>query len=474
MEYKNGIDDHRKTAGFPLGPFQIRLVHGVYGLFLCIIIFLGMLKGYPNLAWEVSLVISVLHSGLFAAYTYRTVEKLFYKFILNKISFIGTLKKALVSKLGGENDEMVEGLTILKNASIVPRYVPPYLKPEIEKIAKTLKEAYYLPNGGWDRKFNINYSEFSFRQARIWHYMAAAIQYMPIDVVAEAIKNIVEFQKRKPYAMHLSARDIYSNIFETYRGKDAKAIVTYHEKLGQNTSLELPEFLRKKDREDYLKWINGKQTEVKIDFDQSILDELSIQDHKQYSEIVFSMKTSAYQIATEIITSETHIVLSAAFKLENGRNIVVISATNTDKNNLLVYSQTPIVWKNGEGLKYFCDPSHRPSSEILAHWVLHEKLKDRYSCLVHSHAVDILDYVKLSDTDGFRNLILPEGEIKTISWESQGTEQFGEHIYQGIKESELPATVVEDHGIWIAGESFDAGTNLMAKVSDFAAREIEL
>lgn len=136
---------------------------------------------------------------------------------------------------------------------------------------------------------------------------------------------------------------------------------------------------------------------------------------------------------------------------------MVITATDSDKNDLLLPSETPFIIRRDLKLYYFGDQMRFPSSETIPHWYIHEKLSDRvddeYNWILHIHSEPIN---KLATECKDKNILDLPGNLKipTVEPVEYGTMELGMEIVSVMLDNNARAATVKHHGQWFVGHQF--------------------
>ena len=433
------------------------------------LIFLLVCKWTPWLAILLSATISILAS----LSSYRILRYLVRRFLRKQIPFCRQLEKDLLERLPDDKEEIIKFMSILKKEDNPTSYIQYIYAGEIQNLATALIEGKQLEGGGWFRPLNINYIYFCVRNLDLAKFIVCNKQ-LPIEVLAKAVSNIVTAQSKGANVKHVSVRNVFGGVTDKYVQSSVNSIVLYFKRLDEDGRVNLMRHLRKSDLEQWKIFIEGKKKEV-FTFDDKVMESFSAHDINNVIKIMESMRSCCRTVASNIVTSETHIVLSSLFKTENGNEFMIISATNTDKNSLVFFAHTPLVWPVDKQWNFFGDEDFFPSSETRSHWRLHHDLLDKLdndlNYIVHCHSVDVLDYVKPQE-DSLRDIDFSKGRIKTLGWAPHGNADFGGILAHGMLQSSIPAVVIEDHGLWVAGRTFDEASDLMRNIVSFAIKQL--
>jgi ribulose-5-phosphate 4-epimerase/fuculose-1-phosphate aldolase len=169
--------------------------------------------------------------------------------------------------------------------------------------------------------------------------------------------------------------------------------------------------------------------------------------------------------------SRTHIVMSVAIGSEwegcagvDEQRFAVMTAEKTDKTNLLIPSQTPVVSKRGSTWLFYGDPSTRPTSELVSHWTIHQKLCAsssawrRRRAIFHAHMIELIELSRRH----LEQTIAPVGgkAVPNLDWTNHGTIRLGEQIAAGMLERDSQIAIVKHHGPWFVSESLEQGLDM--------------
>lgn len=162
-------------------------------------------------------------------------------------------------------------------------------------------------------------------------------------------------------------------------------------------------------------------------------------------------KHAKYLIDERATISLTHIVISAYLKCKNNKNVMIITASNTYKDRLKIFSEMPIVTREC-GFIYYGDISKKPSTEAVPHWVIHSRMSEendaRYKCIVHIHNEQMTTMSENSE------IKVDSVFIPTIPHYDYGTEEIGGKIFEAIRVNNTFGVSVKAHGQWFVGENF--------------------
>jgi ribulose-5-phosphate 4-epimerase/fuculose-1-phosphate aldolase len=156
--------------------------------------------------------------------------------------------------------------------------------------------------------------------------------------------------------------------------------------------------------------------------------------------------TAAAVLHEGLALSSSHVVLSA----RHG-DFLTITATDTDKRQVQLFSQTPLVTKRTRAYVYYGDPAFAPSSETAAHWELHRALGPAGACLLHFH------HAGLRDAACPGEMLSPGGvRIPCVAPRPYGTPAQGRELAAALRRARAGAVTVAGHGTWFAAPSFAA------------------
>ena len=163
------------------------------------------------------------------------------------------------------------------------------------------------------------------------------------------------------------------------------------------------------------------------------------------------IRTTAAAVLEEgLAVSSTHVVISR----REGR-WMTITATDTDKHRVAVYSHTPLVQRRGGRFVFYGDPHHLPSSETESHWYLHQALtawKSREgAALLHIHHPGLRE----SASDGVCHDL---GGQRIVGMEPRtyGSREQGEAMAALVRRHRAGAVTLCGHGTWFYGATVTA------------------
>jgi ribulose-5-phosphate 4-epimerase/fuculose-1-phosphate aldolase len=158
--------------------------------------------------------------------------------------------------------------------------------------------------------------------------------------------------------------------------------------------------------------------------------------------------TAAAVLRAGLAVSSTHIVISA----RRGR-FMTITASDTDKSQVRLFSHTPLVTQASKRFVYYGDKGFPPSSETASHWHLHQALASqlprRGEFLVHFHH----DGLRAAARPG---KILTRGllRIPCIAPLRYGSRAQGLAMAAAMRRAGSSAVTIAHHGTWFTGASF--------------------
>jgi ribulose-5-phosphate 4-epimerase/fuculose-1-phosphate aldolase len=178
-----------------------------------------------------------------------------------------------------------------------------------------------------------------------------------------------------------------------------------------------------------------------------------------FSRMAEMQTVAADVLRTGLAVSSSHIVISA----RRGR-FLAITATDTDKSEVRLYSHTPLVTLAGKRLRYYGDRAHPPSSETLSHWYLHRALArldpGAAACLLHFHHVGLREAAQ-AGTD----LNLGQWRIPCVAPRAYGSREQGLAMATAMHRARSRAVTVAAHGTWFAGNSLPTAYRLARRLA---------
>lgn len=156
--------------------------------------------------------------------------------------------------------------------------------------------------------------------------------------------------------------------------------------------------------------------------------------------------TAAAVLREGLAVSSSHVVLSA----RRGAWMTV-TATDTDKREVRVYSQTPLVTRTSRGFVRYGDPEFTPSSETASHWELHRALGSSGACLLHFHHDGLRDAARTGTVLCFGGVRIP-----CVAPRSYGSPLQGQELVAALRRARARAVTIAGHGTWFAAASFPA------------------
>jgi len=167
--------------------------------------------------------------------------------------------------------------------------------------------------------------------------------------------------------------------------------------------------------------------------------------------------TAAAVLQEGLAVSSSHVVISA----RQGR-WMTITATNTDKTQVHLFSQTPLVTQTAGRFTYYGDPSFPPSSETDSHWHLHGALEPLAPAagrfLLHFHHAGLRDAVRAGETLALGSLRIP-----CMAPLTYGTRDQGLAMAAAMRRADTRALTLAEHGTWFTERSFAAALRLARK-----------
>jgi ribulose-5-phosphate 4-epimerase/fuculose-1-phosphate aldolase len=283
-----------------------------------------------------------------------------------------------------------------------------------------------------------------------------SLQSLDASILASIVRVICTELVNDQTVTQISSRDVFSSITKDV---EKRSILSFQEK--KQLKISLP---NQEDQSPYEK--DQHPLESRLKFGGVFCPLLSqIEFQQTVDEILMEMKEVGKKIA-QGRCSPTHIVMSKIINIKLGDTDIfgkylVITAGKTDKSNLIIPSQTPIVHFDGNEWTYWGDPQCIPSSETLSHWTIHEQLSisegvcsDR-PFLLHAHFSDIIAF-----SDRHRDkYLLPLGDqrLPNLDWIAHGTVELGDAIASAMLTNNTPVAVVKDHGPWFACQTLSEG-----------------
>ncbi|MFA5031851.1 MAG: class II aldolase/adducin family protein [bacterium] len=313
---------------------------------------------------------------------------------------------------------------ILKNLEMIQQKDKEWGK----KIHTCLKE---LEKKGWgNRKFRILYGHFITKPMTVYEYIDACISNPPKQLFF-AVQNIYN-KFKNPKITLLSVRDIFE-------GHQNELMIENKSCLGKKGLIETKVAL-----------MPGKIKVPEIEYKGVLPESLSKEELYSLFERMAEIKKSAKMLVeAEATTSLTHIVISSFYKCKD-RNFMIITATNTSKDKISMFSETPIVTKDKK-YYYYGDYLIKPSAESAPHWVIHSTLhKDKNPLcwsIIHIHNDRM---TKISEHS---NIKLKSVYIPVITKFSYSTEEIGKEIAGMLKEHKTFGVSVKAHGQWFVGKN---------------------
>ncbi len=309
-------------------------------------------------------------------------------------------------------------------------------KEWLQKICSYLEQ---FENKNWsNRKFRILYGQYVTKPISIFDYFEVCIMDEPKQLYF-TIKNIYDRLDKSSVSL-LSVRDILEDYEDTLVHENIehfKKRALIEDKFPHQSERDkekhaykpptvnykglFPEFLNKKD----INYVFKKMEEIR--------------------------RFSEFLINEEATISFTHIVLSSYYICKK-KPIMLITASNTLKDRLRIFSDIPVVVREEE-FYYFGDVSMRPSTETIPHWIIHSKLHQehlsRYASIIHIHNEEMTTIAEHSDVMA-GNILIP-----TIPHYDYGTEKIGNEIANSMLKNNVYGVTVKAHGQWFVGESFE-------------------
>ena len=216
-----------------------------------------------------------------------------------------------------------------------------------------------------ERKFSINFPIEYTKDITIQEFLKSLKGIDPM-VLAPIVEDITDIL-RKDQPKIISDRDMFYSLLESTTNRCKNAF---------DKNRLLNEYLMdERDREKY-KANSQKQIDY-IGIDYPINSSSSL--FKEIRQVQIEIKKIGAK-AVRQQCSRQHIVMSVALgegwirKDLKSDKMMIITARKTDKTNLLIPSQTPIVTKSNDNWCFYGDDSQLPSSEYESHWTMYEIL----------------------------------------------------------------------------------------------------
>ncbi|GEM_PF-3213088 len=316
----------------------------------------------------------------------------------------------------------------------------------ILKASELLEE---FENKNWiDRKFRILYGQFVTKPISILEYINACILVDP-PVLYYTIKNIFNRFSKSCVSL-MSVRDI----FEDYDGKLVEDNKEYFEKSG----LIDGNFPHPSERDKLIHASNPPT----VNYKGIIPDFLDRNDiHYLFEKMDELRKNAKKMIDYEATVSLSHIVLSH-FHLCNEKPVMLITASNTFKDRLKIFSEIPIIIKEDD-FYFYGESTNKPSTEAITHWIIHSSMlknkKDRYASIIHIHNETMTTIAEKSEKLELETAIIP-----TIPHYDYGTEDLGERIFNAFNINNTFGVTVRAHGQWFIGDTFEGLSRDIKKI----------
>jgi len=177
----------------------------------------------------------------------------------------------------------------------------------------------------------------------------------------------------------------------------------------------------------------------------------SVDLHWFFARMQEMQATAAAVLREGMAVSSTHIVISA-----RRGDVMTITAANTDKFQVHLFSQTPLVMTARKGFVYYGDRQYPPSSEAASHWHLHQALPAAGgACLLHFHHAGLRDAVHAGEVLHLGSLRIP-----CMTPLIYGTREQGLAMAQTLRRHRTRAVTVAEHGTWFAAKDFASALKL--------------
>lgn len=382
------------------------------------------------------------------------IDKFLFPFGVNVATWYFTEKAKKTKNKHGDNHK-AKVLKIISKAKIRPSSTKSSTEVALQEIILALTKYLERDNNAEKRKFRLNFlsskNEFYTDDITI-EQMLVSLKRIDLRILASIVTAVTKELTSDSAVRLISSRDALGEVFETTE-ELCRSSLEDSEHLHEYLSNEL-------DREMYLRdeipEYGGIDCPILPDSDE----------YKILRKIQKEMKEVGKR-TTHQKCSRTHIVMSAAIgdgwinNSDSSDKYMVITAGKTDKNNLLIPSQTPIVTQQRNGnWVFYGDKSASPSSEMRSHWRMHERLCADASwannrCIFHAHLIDVIDISKkYHDKNSF---MIETETIANIDWMPHGKAKLGDKIIDGIFSFNSKMVVVKGHGPWFVCKNLPQG-----------------
>ena len=346
------------------------------------------------------------------------------------LPFVGLLRARLTRTAQGRR----VAATLDQVAGLDAIDVWPENRPDVEKIADLLLE--YENSGMSDRRFVVFFGQVSTRLMTVFDLISALRTFEPSKLYC-CLQNVEKHFSLAPVPV-ITVRELLRSYLEGELG-EAQALFD---------GAGLIERVHP-DASDVRTHVEGHRPRqivyegvLPARFESGTLQGL-------FEAMEDVRRVGARALTAGVTASPTHIVISRWGAAPEPW--MVITATNTDKSQLALFADTPIVLEDENRLVFFGDPGRLPSSEAVPHWYIHKELfgkGDRpFSCLVHFHSPRLNALALRGDIQ------LLGGLIATVPHIDYGTVQMGRLIVQAMIEKDVRAVSVQKHGQWFAADS---------------------
>jgi ribulose-5-phosphate 4-epimerase/fuculose-1-phosphate aldolase len=376
-----------------------------------------------------------------------------------------TAKKRFQTSEKDLNIYQFKSLELMKNVGLRPANSRTATEQAINEITFSIVNLFNQDLTADERKFGINFLDYYTDDMTIKELLIALKNLDPrclASIISSICNELISDQ-----SVHLiSSRDALQGINKKIEGeccvylKSANLLVNYLQNIEDNTKYIAPS-------SNESKLIFGG-----IDPDINSNSTLFHEMRNIQKEMKLVGKLTARQKC-----SRTHIVMSSIIgegwlnKEKSEEKYMVITGGKTDKSELLIPSQTPIIKKVGNTYIYYGDESCKPSSELLSHWSMHERLSkegENYSnlkCIFHAHLVDIISF---SNNNINKSQLKINGDlVPNIDWQLHGTSKLGEEIISAVTHLKSRMAIIKNHGPWFFAES-------MKDAFDYSMNTIQL
>jgi ribulose-5-phosphate 4-epimerase/fuculose-1-phosphate aldolase len=355
-------------------------------------------------------------------------------------------------------------LSILREVGIRPGSTRVATEKALSAITHSISELLLRDINGDQRRFGINFLSY-YTDEMTLQEMMTALRGIDAQSLASIVEAVVYELMEDPAVKLISTRDALAGITNSVEDEC-------------RTTFEVAKLLHRYlgHQNDMNGWQSGLLLGDELVYGG--LDSPLTPGSTEFDamrKVQQDMKRIGRQIARQKC-SRTHIVMSTAlgdaWTTDNApdEKWMVITSKKTDKSDLLIPSQTPVVHKKGDKWLYYGDVSAQPSSELASHWGMHEYL-GRYDknwsnlkSILHAHLVDVIE---LSATNRNRSEIqIGACTVPNINWSPHGTPDLGERIIKSMIERGVRIAVVKEHGPWFVSQTLSEGYQEALKIVD--------